>query len=64
MEQTFATPRPVFVFVHNDVGLTVITGRDGDTSHVSLTAETAGGWNWRSAPPSRFARTGDVTSSW
>ncbi len=32
MEQTFATPRPVFVFVHNDVGLTVITGRAGDTS--------------------------------
>ena len=43
MEQTFATPHPVFVFVHNDVGLTVITGRVGDTSHVSLTAETAGG---------------------
>ena len=43
MEQTFATPRPVFVFVHNDVGVTVITGRAGDTSEVALTAETAGG---------------------
>ncbi len=43
MEQTFATPQPVFVFVHNDVGLTVITGREGDTSQVALTADTAGG---------------------
>jgi DUF4097 and DUF4098 domain-containing protein YvlB len=43
MEQTFATPRPVFVFVHNDVGSTVITGRPGDSTLVSLTAETAGG---------------------
>ncbi len=43
MEQTFATPHPVFVFVHNDVGLTVVTGRAGDSSQVSLTADTAGG---------------------
>jgi len=43
MEQTFATAHPVFVFVHNDVGLTVVTGGAGDSSRVSLTAETAGG---------------------
>jgi DUF4097 and DUF4098 domain-containing protein YvlB len=43
MEQTFATPQPVFVFVFNDVGSTVITGRAGDSTLVSLTAETAGG---------------------
>ena len=64
MEQTFATPHPVFVFVHNDVGSTVITGRAGDSSQVSLTAETAGGGSSSNAPPSTCASTGDGTSSW
>src|ERR1019366_2251626 len=42
MEQSFATPHPVLVYVHNDVGSTVITAHSEDTSHVSLTAETPG----------------------
>jgi DUF4097 and DUF4098 domain-containing protein YvlB len=43
MEQTFATPRRVLVFVHNEVGLTAITGHTEETSHVSLSADTPGG---------------------
>jgi DUF4097 and DUF4098 domain-containing protein YvlB len=43
MEQTFATPQPVLVFVHNEVGLTAITAHRADTSHVSLSADTPGG---------------------
>jgi DUF4097 and DUF4098 domain-containing protein YvlB len=42
MEKTFATPQRVMVFVHNDVGLTVVAARVGATSHVSLTAEDPG----------------------
>jgi DUF4097 and DUF4098 domain-containing protein YvlB len=43
MEQSFSTPREVLVFVHNDVGLTVVTAHSGDASHVVLSAETPGG---------------------
>jgi hypothetical protein len=49
MEQTFATPRRVLVFVHNEVGLTAITAHPEGaahpegTSHVSLTADSPGG---------------------
>jgi len=42
MEHSFATPRPVLVVVHNDVGLTVITAKEGDVSRVSLTEDTPG----------------------
>ena len=43
MEQTFAAPHPVLVFVRNEVGSTAITAHRNDTSHVSLTADTPGG---------------------
>jgi DUF4097 and DUF4098 domain-containing protein YvlB len=43
MEETFVTPHPVLVFVHNEVGSTAITAHRDETSQVSLTAETPGG---------------------
>jgi DUF4097 and DUF4098 domain-containing protein YvlB len=43
MEQTFATPHPVLVFVHNEVGSTSITAHRKDTSQVSLSGDTPGG---------------------
>jgi DUF4097 and DUF4098 domain-containing protein YvlB len=42
MEKTFETPGDVRLYVHNQVGLVVVTAWDSDTTVVSLEAETPG----------------------